>query len=349
MRRFDGSGGRRAWANESAEEEDSMRPALVLCLLVSAISADQIRPGVFRTPDERFEKLTGFDFQPQYIEVMGFRVHYVDEGPRDGQPVLLLHGEPTWSYLYRKMIPRLTAEGLRVIAPDLIGFGRSDKPADRTAHSYAFHVDAMTRFVKELDLRDVTFFGQDWGGLIGLRVVAENSDRFAAVVISNTALPTGEGNLSPAFLEWKRSNEKMNERGDMPVGALVAQFTGDPALAAAYDAPFPDPRYKAGPLIMPQLVPVSPDDPAREANLAAWAAFRKWEKPFVTAFGDSDPITTGLDRPFQEQVPGAKTQQHHRIAGAGHFIQETHAEPLAAIIVEVVKALGPAAAGRRDR
>lgn len=326
-----------------------MRIALVLCLLVATASADQIRPGVFRTPDVRFENLPGFDFEPNYTDIMGFRVHYLDEGPRSGPTVLLLHGEPTWSYLYRKMIPKLTAEGLRVIVPDLIGFGRSDKPADRSVHTYAFHVDVMTRLVTALELRDVTFFGQDWGGLIGLRVVAENSDRFAAVVISNTALPTGEGTLSPAFLEWRRSNEKMIERGDMPVGAIVAQAAGDPSLAAAYDAPFPDPRYKAGPLIMPQLVPVSPEDPAREANLAAWAVFRKWEKPFVTAFGDSDPITTGLDRPFQDQIPGAKDQRHHTISGAGHFLQETHAEPLAAIIVDVVKALRRVPAERPDR
>jgi haloalkane dehalogenase len=316
-----------------------MRVALMLSVLVAAVGAQQIAPGVLRTPDDRFEGLPGFDFEPHYAEVMGYRVHYLDEGPRDGRTVLLLHGEPTWSYLYRRMVPMLTAAGLRVIAPDLIGFGRSDKPVDRDVHTYAFHVDAMTRLVKALDLRGVTFFGQDWGGLIGLRVVAENSDRFAAVVISNTGLPTGEETPSPAFEAWKRSSAAMIEQGDMPVGRLVATFIGDPALARAYDAPFPEPRYKAGPLIMPQRVPVSVDDPAREANLAAWAVFRTWEKPFVTAFGDSDPITAGLERAFQETIPGAKGQRHHTIEGGGHFIQETHAVPLAAVIVDVVKAL----------
>jgi haloalkane dehalogenase len=231
----------------------------------------------------------------------------------------------------------LSAAGLRVIAPDLIGFGRSDKPADKAIHTYAFHVEAMTKLVTTLDVREATFFGQDWGGLIGLRVVAENPERFAAVVISNTGLPIGSGTVSPAFDNWKRANEAMNARGDMPIGAIVAQSVGDPALARAYDAPFPNPRYKAGPLIMPQRVPMTLEDPARAANLAAWEVFRKWQKPFVTAFGDGDPITRGGDRPFQEQVPGAKGQSHRTIAGAGHFIQETHGEELARIIIDLGK------------
>jgi len=327
-----------------------MRVLLVICALAAAIGLDEIRPGVFRTPDDRFENLPGFDFEPRYTTIAGYRVHYLDEGPGDGKPVLLLHGEPTWSYLYRKMIPVLTAAGFRAIAPDLIGFGRSDKPADKAIHTYAFHVDAMTALVNTLDLRDATFFGQDWGGLIGLRVVAENPDRFAAVVVSNTGLPVGDGPVSPihssgnwrAFAEWKRANEAMNAQGDMPVGALVAKTVGNPALAAAYDAPFPDARYKAGPLILPQRVPVSPDDPARPANLAAWEVFRKWQKPFVTAFGDSDPITGGLDRAFQERIPGAKGQPHRTLAGAGHFIQETHGKQLARIVIEVASSAGAA-------
>lgn len=316
-----------------------MRIALAICVLAAGVLLDEIRPGVFRTPDARFENLPEFHFEPHYATVSGYRVHYLDEGPRDGRPVLLLHGEPTWSYLYRRMIPLLTAAGLRAIAPDLIGFGRSDKPADQAVHTYKFHVDAMKALVTMLDLRGATLFGQDWGGLIGLRVVAEDPDRFAAVVVSNTALPVGEGPLPPAFAEWKRANEAMIAQGDMPVGAIVAKMTGDPALARAYDAPFPDRRYKAGPLVMPQRVPVAPDDPAREANLAAWEVFRAWQKPFVTAFGDSDPITGGLDRAFQERIPGAKGRQHHTLAGAGHFIQETHAGELARIVIEVVKDL----------
>jgi len=320
-----------------------MRTVVLGCILLTALGVQALRSGVFRTPEERFEGLSGFEFQPQYTEILGYRVHYVDEGPRNGPTVLLLHGEPTWSYLYRKMIPLLAKAGLRAIAPDLIGFGRSDKPAKMDVHTYAFHVDAMSRLVTNLDLREATFFGQDWGGLIGLRVVAENQERFAAVVVSNTALPVGTGKPSPAFEEWKRQNAAMIERGDMPVGKLVAEFTGDPSLAAPYDAPFPDARYKAGPLILPQRVPVRLEDPAREANLAAWAVFQKWEKPFVTAFGDSDPITAGLERSFQEQVPGAKGQPHRTIRGAGHFIQETHAPELAEIIINVVKSLPPRA------
>ena len=308
----------------------------ILGCLLAPLGGDEIRPGVFRTPDERFENLPGFNFKPHYAELLGYRVHYLDEGPRNGRPVLLLHGEPTWSYLYRTMIPVLSAAGFRVIAPDLVGFGRSDKPGDKAIHTYAFHVEAMTRLVTALDLREATFFGQDWGGLIGLRVVAENPERFAAVVISNTGLPIGAGTMPPAFEKWKRANEAMNARGDMPIGAIVAQSVGDPALARAYDAPFPDPRYKAGPLIMPQRVPMTLEDPARAANLAAWEVFRKWEKPFVTAFGDGDPITRGGERPFQEQVPGAKGQSHRTIAGAGHFIQETHGPELARIIIDLV-------------
>jgi haloalkane dehalogenase len=295
---------------------------------------------VLRTPDERFQNLAGFDFQPHYVEILGYRVHYLDEGPREGRPVLLLHGEPTWSYLYRKMIPPLTAAGLRVIAPDLIGFGRSDKPIDRATHTYAFHVNAMTNLVTTLDLRGVAFFGQDWGGLIGLRVVAENPGRFAAVVVSNTALPTGIPDTAvaggnPAFAKWKAGVAAMAKRGDMPVGMIVAPK--DPVLANAYDAPFPDPRYKAGPLIMPELVPVSTDHPAAAANREAWEVFRKWQKPFVTAFGDSDPISRGADKRFQDEIPGAKGQPHRTIGGAGHFIQETHSDELARIIVDVAR------------
>ena len=311
---------------------------LVALALAGAAVGEEIRPGVFRTPDERFQNLPGFDFAPHYVDVAGYRVHYLDEGPRDGQIVLLLHGEPTWSFLYRKMIPVLTAAGHRVIAPDLIGFGRSDKPASMDTHTYAFHVDAMSRLVEALDLRSVTFFGQDWGGLIGLRVVAENTERFARVVISNTGLPTGDGEMSEAFMNWKRVNQGMIDRGDIPTGTMLARNTGDASVQAAYDAPFPDPRYKAGPLIMPQRVPVSLDDPAREANLAAWEVFRQWDKPFLTAFGDGDPVTGGLEAQFQADVPGAHGQKHVTVEGARHFIQESHGEQLAKIIVDFMAA-----------
>ncbi len=312
--------------------------ALAITLAVAtAARAEEIRPGVYRTPDERFENLPGFDFEPHYKDINGYRVHYLDEGPSDGEAILLLHGEPTWSFLYRKMIPVLTEAGYRCIVPDLIGFGRSDKPADMDTHTFKFHVDAMTKLVEALDLQNATFFGQDWGGLIGLRVVAENEARFARVVIANTGLPVGGAEILPAFQAWKRMNQAMIDSGDMEVGSLVAGQIGDPDLAAAYDAPFPDSKYKAGALIMPQRVPMTLDDPARDANLAAWAVFEKWEKPFLTAFSDGDPITRGGDAVFQARVPGAKGQAHTTIKGAGHFLQDTHGEELAGVIVKFMQ------------
>ncbi len=298
--------------------------AIVLSLPMSA-NAEEIRPGVYRTPDERFENLPDYPFEPHYAEIDGFRVHYLDEGPADGEPILLLHGEPTWSYLYRFMVPVLTEAGHRCIVPDLIGFGKSDKPASMDTHTYKFHVHAMTMLVETLELEGVTFVGQDWGGLIGLRVVAENPDRFARVVVANTGLPVGTGQaLSPGFAAWRAMNQRMIDAGDMNVGELVAGAAGLPEIAAAYDAPFPAPEYKAGALIMPQRVPFEADDPANEANLAAWEVFSKWEKPFLTCFSDGDPITRGGDKIFQERVLGAKGQPHTTIEGGGHFLQETH-------------------------
>jgi len=298
----------------------------------------EVRPGVLRTPDERFADLPGFAFRPHYAEVAGYRMHYLEEGPPGGQPILLLHGEPTWCYLYRKMIPVLTAAGYRCIAPDLIGFGRSDKPVDRAIHTYKFHVDAVAHLVAALELQKCTLFGQDWGGLIGLRVATENEGRFARIVVSNTGLPTGEQPITPAFLVWKRMSQQMLERGDMPIGTLVATSTKTPELQQAYDAPFPDKRFKAGPLMLPQIVPVTPDDPATAANKQAWDVLRKWHKPFLTAFGDADPITRGADQLFQREVPGCQDQPHATIAGASHFIQETHGEELAQKIVAFMAA-----------
>lgn len=320
------------------------RISLGLALLATSIAGpsggEEVRAGLLRTPDERFQDLPGFDFEPRYREIEGYRVHFLDEGPSDGEPVLLLHGEPTWSYLYRRMVPVLADAGLRVIVPDLVGFGRSDKPTSMDVHTYAFHVGVITELVSALDLEGVTLFGQDWGGLIGLRVVAESPERFARVVVSNTGLPVGRqgGAPSEAFMAWKRMNQQMIDRGDMAVGALVARSVGDPAIEAAYDAPFPEPAYKAGPLVLPQRVPVTADDPANEANLAAWKVLEAWQKPFLTLFGDSDPITGGGDRVFQRRVPGAKGQPHREIEGAGHFLQETHGEELARIIAEWIAA-----------
>lgn len=306
--------------------------AILFMCAAAAIHAQEIRPGVYRTPDERFENLPDYDFEPHYAEIDGYRMHYIDAGPSDGDPVLLLHGEPTWAFLYRHMVPALADAGHRVIVPDLIGFGRSDKPADMETHTYKFHVDNIAALVEELELHNITFFGQDWGGLIGLRVVAENPERFARVIVSNTGLPTGDQPMGEAFTNWKRMNQQMIDRGDMDTGIVASTFGGGKEIADAYRAPFPAPEYKAGPLILPQRVPVTRDDPAREANLAAWEVLRTWDKPFLTAFGDSDPITRGADKLFQAQVPGAKGQPHTTLEGAGHFIQETHGKQLAEII-----------------
>lgn len=311
-------------------------------LFAGTALAEEVRPGVYRTPDERFENLPGYDFTPHYKDIQGYRVHYLDEGPADGQPILLLHGEPTWSYLYRKMIPVLTAAGHRCIVPDLIGFGRSDKPASMDVHTYKFHVDTMTELVEALDLQKATFFGQDWGSLIGLRVVAENEERFARVVVGNAGLPVGTASgpealpEGSAFVQWKAMNQAMIDRGDMPVGMMVSGQVNDPSVAAAYDAPFPEPKYKAGPLIMPQRVPVFADDPANDANRKAWEVFRAWEKPFLTAFSDGDPITRGGEVLFQQRVPGAKGQPHTTIKDAGHFLQEQKGEELARVIVKFI-------------
>ncbi len=289
-----------------------------------------------RTPDDRFAALPGYDFVPHYVEVDGLRLHFIDEGPRDGAIVLCLHGEPSWSYLYRTMVPGLVAAGLRVIAPDLIGFGRSDKPAAREDYTYQRHVDWMTGFLEALDLRGVTLFCQDWGGLIGLRLVAEHDARFARVVAANTFLPTGDQKPPDAFFAWQKFSQTVPE---FPVGAIIAGACArpvSPEVRAAYDAPFPDETYKAGARIFPMLVPARPDDPASAANRAAWDALRRFERPFLTAFGDSDPITRGADKVLQKQIPGAAGQPHVTIEKAGHFLQEDAGPELAAIVAAFV-------------
>jgi len=297
---------------------------------------------LLRTPDDRFDGLPDFPFAPHYVEVGdGIRVHHLDEGPPDGPVVLLLHGEPTWSYLYRHMVPVLVDAGCRVVVPDLVGFGRSDKPADVAAHTYAAHVDWMSEAVFDrLDLRDVTFFGQDWGGLIGLRLVAAEPDRFAAVVAGNTGLPTGERPPTDAFLAWQRFAA---ETVEFPVGGIVSGGCTTelaPEVIAAYDAPFPDPSYLAGPRTMPSLVPTSPDDPAHAANVAAWKVLAGFDKPFVCAFSDGDPITKGGDRVFLRTAQGAQGQPHTTIEGGGHFLQEDRGPAVAAVVLDTMDRAG---------
>lgn len=291
---------------------------------------------VLRTPDARFEALPGYDFAPHYVEAGdGVRVHYLDEGPRDGDVVLLMHGEPSWSYLYRKMVPPLVAAGYRVVAPDLVGFGRSDKPAARADYTYERHVEWMRAALFDgIGLSGITLVGQDWGGLIGLRLVAEHEHRFARVVAANTGLPTGDRPPPDAFLAWQKFSQ---ETPEFPVGRIVAGGCATPMpdeVAAAYDAPFPDESYKEGARQFPVLVPTSPDDPASAANRAAWEVLERFEKPFLTAFSDSDAITKGGERVFQERVPGAKGQPHATIEGGGHFLQEDKGEELARVVID---------------
>ncbi len=295
-----------------------------------------------RTPDECFDALPDFPFAPHYTDVPSgdggtLRVHYLDEGQPGAPVVLLMHGEPSWCFLYRKMIPVLTAAGLRCVAPDLVGFGRSDKPTDRAAYTYARHVEWMrSALFDALDLHAVTLVGQDWGGLIGLRLVGEHPDRFARVVAANTFLPTGDQPPGPAFLNWQRFSQTVE---DFDVGFVVGsgcQIELTPEVAAAYNAPFPDDSYKAGARQFPMLVPTSPDDPASAANREAWKTLRKWEKPFLTAFSNQDPVTRGGERAFQREVPGCAVPPDAAIAGienGGHFLQEDCGEQLARIVV----------------
>lgn len=299
-----------------------------------------------RTPDDCFEGLPDFDFAPHYVEVADpaepgatLRVHHLDEGPAEGPVVLLMHGEPSWCYLYRHMIAPLTAAGFRCIAPDLVGFGRSDKPTDRSTHTYANHVEWMREALFDrLGLTDITFFGQDWGGLIGLRLVGEHPERYRRIVVSNTGLNTGDRPPSDAFLAWQTYSQTTP---DFPIGRVVdggCVRDLSPSEIAAYEAPFPDDTYTAGPRVMPSLVPTSPEDPAAAANRAAWAVLETFDRPLLTAFTDRDPVTAGGERAFQFKVPGAAGQPHVTIENAGHFVQEDEPARLASIIIDFIAA-----------
>ena len=288
---------------------------------------------ILRTPDARFEKLPDFPWSPRYVDVDGLRVARIDEGPADAPVVLLMHGEPSWSFLYRKMIGPLVAGGFRVVAPDLVGFGRSDKPADPRAYTYLAHVTWMKGLLRALDLKDITLFCQDWGGLIGLRLVGEEPARFARVCAANTYLPTGDQPVPRAFRVWKNFARYTPW---FPIGRIVASgcVRGlSPEARAAYDAPFPTERHKAGARVFPGLVPVRPDDPASAANRAAWEVLSAWEKPFLTLFGRNDPITRGADGQLQRRIPGTREQPHAQLRGAGHFLQEDVGPELAERLV----------------
>ena len=296
---------------------------------------------VLRTPDERFAGLPDFPFAPHYAEIetgegTRLRLHYLDEGPRDGSPVLLLHGEPSWCFLYRKMIALLVARGHRVLAPDLIGFGRSDKPAERSDYTFERHVDWMSAWLTQLDLTGLTLFCQDWGGLIGLRLVARFPERFDRVIAANTGLPAGGGRAPLPFKLWLAFSQYVPR---LPVGWLIGKGTVhglSNAEKRAYDAPFPSEDYKAGARQFPSLVPITDAHASVAECKQAWEVLGRFNKPFVTAFSDRDPITRGGDRIFQARIPGTKGQPHVVISNAGHFLQEDQPEQLARLIDETI-------------
>jgi haloalkane dehalogenase len=291
---------------------------------------------MLRTPDERFADLPDFAFEPRYVTLTDdLRMAYVEAGPADGEPVLLLHGEPTWSFLYRKVITVLADAGLRAIAPDLIGFGRSDKPAEMADHSYARHVEWVRSFAFDaLDLDGVTIVGHDWGGLIGLRLAAEHADRVARIVATNTGLPTGDQRMPDV---WLRFREAVRTAPVLDVSRLVrsgCRTTPPAEVLAAYDAPFPDETFKAACRAMPNLVPTTADDPASAANRAAWQRLSTWDKPFLVAFSDGDPITGAMGPILHKVVPSARAVT---IEGGGHFLQEDTGARLGEEIVRFIR------------
>ena len=288
--------------------------------------------GIKRTPESRFEDLKDYPFQSRYREVQeGLNMHYLDEGPKDGPCVLLLHGEPSWSYLYRKMIPELTGRGYRCIAPDLIGFGKSDKPLRQEDYSYQAHFNWLSTLLAKLQLKDIILFCQDWGGLLGLRIVADQPELFSMVIASNTFLPTGEFAANESFLKWRAFSQSSPK---FDIGKVIDMGTVQdlsPEVISAYNAPFPSEEFKAGARVFPMLVPIEKDDPQAEANRAAWKVLAQWKKPFLTVFGTGDPIMRGVEKIFQKLVPGTQGQEH-KLLDAGHFIQEEKGEELAEII-----------------
>ena len=287
---------------------------------------------IIRTPDECFADLAGYPFAPRYLDASGLRIHYVDEGPPGADPVLLLHGEPTWSYMYRDTITALAAAGHRVIAPDLPGFGRSDKPLDRGDYTYQRHVAWMRELVTALDLREITLVGHDWGGFIGLRLAAENPHRFARIVVCEADLRTGDEPVPDGMRQWQRFSQEIPvfQVGELvQIGSVSLLSEG---VRAGYDAPFPDARYQQGARQFPLLIPTSPDDPATAANRAAWQVLCRWDKPFLTIFAD-DPVFHDANARFQETVPGAKGQPHRLFPNTGHFLTEDIGPELAEILL----------------
>jgi haloalkane dehalogenase len=288
---------------------------------------------ILQTPESCFANLKDYPFQSHFIDINGLMMHYVDEGPADSTPVLLLHGVPAWSYLYRHMIQRIASTGVRVIAPDLIGFGKSDKPLLKKDHSYTAHTRWIKKFIELLDLKKILLFAHDWGSLIGLRIAAEVPDRFAGIIISNGMLPTGEHKIHYSFNLWKIIAKYSPF---LPVDQIIEiglRKNLNKEEKRAYRAPFPSSGYKSGIRALPGMVPVTPSDPEAEINCKAWKTLENWNKPFLTVFSNNDPITHGADEYMQKRIPGASGQDHSRLDG-GHFIQEEHSEELAGIIIK---------------
>jgi haloalkane dehalogenase len=292
---------------------------------------------ILRTPEARFAHITDFPYLPKYVELGGLRIAYIDEGPRDAAPVLLMHGEPTWSYLYRKMIPGLLAAGHRVIAPDLVGFGRSDKPAAKKDFSYANHVAWMVAWMQAVDVRNATLFCQDWGSLIGLRMATHSPERFDRIILANGGLPTGAQGVTPRAFKLWRAFARFSPW--FPIGKIVNSGCAvklSESEIAAYDAPFPSSKYEVAARLFPTFVPTRPTDPERAANEQAWEVLKQWQKPFLTLFSSRDPVTRGGDKIFQKLVPGAANQPHTTTRGAGHFLQEDKGPELAKAISDFI-------------
>jgi len=291
---------------------------------------------LLRTPDERFANLSDFSFEPHYVELNGARVHYVHEG--EGETILCLHGEPTWSYLYRKMIPILSSHH-RVVAMDFIGFGRSDKFADQADYTFDMHRSTIAGFIENLDLQGITAVVQDWGGILGLRVVAEMPDRFSRLVIMNTGLPTGDAPPTEGFMKWRAY---ATSTPDLPCGMIVRRSAVNresitDEIVAAYDAPFPDASYKAGAQMFPRLVPIEPNQPGASEVRETREALSHWTKPALVMFSDGDPVTRGGDRFFRKLIPSAKDEPEIVIEGAGHFLQEEKGEEIARHIINFIE------------
>ena len=287
-----------------------------------------------RTPDERFLGLDDFTYEPRHVDVDGLRMAYVDVGDRDAPTLLLMHGEPTWSYLYRRMIPPLVAAGYRCVAPDLIGFGRSDKPTSQDDYTYARHVSWVESFVQTVGLHDLVLFAQDWGGLIGLRVVAASPDRFRALCVGNTALPVGES-IGDGFATWLSMSQQLDltQTGQLMAQAVQARELTD-SEQAAYAAPFPTSAHTAGAIVFPKLVPITPDHDGVEENRAAWGVLRQWTKPFLTLWCPDDFVLGHLQSTFTETIPGAKGQPHQTFRPGGHFLQDDRGEDVAASLID---------------